>query len=47
MMSALYFDIKQDLAASELDQYGFAFGPFRVSQEGVIFIILIFRFFLI
>ncbi len=45
MMSALYFDIKQDLAASELDQYGFAFGPFRVSQEGVIFIILIFRFF--
>jgi hypothetical protein len=36
MMSALYFDIKQEFETSELDQYGFTLGPFHISKEGVI-----------
>ncbi len=45
MMSALYFDIKQDLETSELDQYGLTMGPFHISKEGVILIVLIFHIF--
>lgn len=41
LMNLYYYGIKEDIEENELDQYGLTIGPFHISKDEVLFILLL------
>jgi len=41
LMNLYYYDLRKDIEESELNQYGLTIGPFHISKDEVLFILLV------
>jgi hypothetical protein len=41
LMNLYYYDLRKDIEEIELNQYGLTIGPFHISKDEVLFILLI------